>query len=263
MSETDPNRLDGLKALVTGGASGIGHATARLLAARGADVAVLDLDPAGARAPLLGVKADVSDDASVREGVAAAVDRLGRPRHPGQQRGRRRRRHGRGQRRRAVAPRPGRQRPRHGPHLPCRAAAPAAVRARRDRQHLLDRRDRRAAAARALQRQQGGGAVPDPRHGRRPRTGRGTRQLREPGHGRHPLGRPPPGRRRRPGGRTRRPQCPSAHGPPGQCRGSGRRHRLPGEPRRGLRHRTGASRSTGGMQGLRLRPAEPADRAAR
>ncbi|WP_093800976.1 SDR family NAD(P)-dependent oxidoreductase [Streptomyces sp. Wb2n-11] len=77
MSETDPNRLDGLKALVTGGASGIGHATARLLAARGADVAVLDLEPAGARAPLLGVMADVSDDASVREGVAAAVDRLG------------------------------------------------------------------------------------------------------------------------------------------------------------------------------------------
>ncbi|MGW0559637.1 SDR family NAD(P)-dependent oxidoreductase [Streptomyces sp. NPDC003016] len=77
MSETDPNRLDGLKALVTGGASGIGHATARLLAARGADVAVLDLDPSGAQAPLLGIKADVSDDASVREGVAAAVDRLG------------------------------------------------------------------------------------------------------------------------------------------------------------------------------------------
>ncbi|MBT2492768.1 SDR family oxidoreductase [Streptomyces sp. ISL-96] len=73
----DPNRLDGLRALVTGGASGIGLATARLLAARGADVAVLDLDPSGARAPLLGIKADVSDDASVREGVAAVVDRLG------------------------------------------------------------------------------------------------------------------------------------------------------------------------------------------
>ncbi|WP_051338159.1 SDR family NAD(P)-dependent oxidoreductase [Streptomyces flavidovirens] len=75
--DTDPNRLDGLKALVTGGASGIGLATARLLAARGADVAVLDLDPSGARAPLHRIKADVSDDTSVREGVGAAVERLG------------------------------------------------------------------------------------------------------------------------------------------------------------------------------------------
>ncbi|MEN8655069.1 SDR family oxidoreductase [Streptomyces sp. 21So2-11] len=73
----DPNRLDGLRALVTGGASGIGLATAQLLAARGAEVAVLDLDPSGAGAPLLGIKADVSDDASVREAVATAVARLG------------------------------------------------------------------------------------------------------------------------------------------------------------------------------------------
>ncbi len=44
----------GLAALVTGGASGIGLATARLLAARGARVAVLDRDEglkAHARAP--------------------------------------------------------------------------------------------------------------------------------------------------------------------------------------------------------------------
>lgn len=43
--------LDGLTALVTGGASGIGLATARLLGERGADVAVLDLDPGGLRPP--------------------------------------------------------------------------------------------------------------------------------------------------------------------------------------------------------------------
>ena len=36
--------ITGAAALVTGGASGLGEATARLLAARGARVAVLDLD---------------------------------------------------------------------------------------------------------------------------------------------------------------------------------------------------------------------------
>ncbi|MFJ2741136.1 SDR family NAD(P)-dependent oxidoreductase [Streptomyces sp. NPDC087440] len=75
MSST--GELEGLKALVTGGASGIGLATARLLAARGAQVAVLDLDPSGAASPLLGFQADVSDDTSVRSGVAAALEALG------------------------------------------------------------------------------------------------------------------------------------------------------------------------------------------
>ncbi|MCB8901271.1 MULTISPECIES: SDR family NAD(P)-dependent oxidoreductase [unclassified Streptomyces] len=69
--------LTGLKALVTGGASGIGLATARALAARGAAVAVLDLDPEGIREPLLGLKADVSDDASVRAAVEETAMRLG------------------------------------------------------------------------------------------------------------------------------------------------------------------------------------------
>ena len=71
------SELAGLKALVTGGASGIGLATAKLLAERGAQVAVLDLDPSGALAPLLGFTADVSDDESVRAGVAGAVEALG------------------------------------------------------------------------------------------------------------------------------------------------------------------------------------------
>ncbi|MFD7708707.1 SDR family NAD(P)-dependent oxidoreductase [Streptomyces sp. NPDC059785] len=67
----------GLKALVTGGASGIGRATADLLAARGARVAVLDLAPDGVPEPLLAYRADVSDDASVRAAVTAAVAGLG------------------------------------------------------------------------------------------------------------------------------------------------------------------------------------------
>ncbi|WP_328752214.1 SDR family oxidoreductase [Streptomyces sp. NBC_00285] len=69
--------FEGLKALVTGGASGIGRATAELLAARGAQVAVLDLDPSSVEKPLLAYRADVTDDASVREAVAAAVADLG------------------------------------------------------------------------------------------------------------------------------------------------------------------------------------------
>ncbi|MFC4498009.1 MULTISPECIES: SDR family NAD(P)-dependent oxidoreductase [Streptomyces] len=69
--------LEGLRAIVTGGASGIGLATARLLAERGAAVAVLDLDPSGVPAPLLALKADVCDDASVRAAVDDAADRLG------------------------------------------------------------------------------------------------------------------------------------------------------------------------------------------
>ncbi|MFE0629177.1 SDR family NAD(P)-dependent oxidoreductase [Streptomyces sp. NPDC058864] len=69
--------LEGLGALVTGGASGIGLATARLLAARGARVAVLDLAPDGLPAQLTGFKADVSDDASTRDAVDAAAEALG------------------------------------------------------------------------------------------------------------------------------------------------------------------------------------------
>ncbi|MEU6735775.1 SDR family oxidoreductase [Streptomyces physcomitrii] len=66
--------LSGVRALVTGGGSGIGEATARALAARGARVAVLDLDPGAAP---LGFTADVADDASVRTAVADAAAALG------------------------------------------------------------------------------------------------------------------------------------------------------------------------------------------
>ncbi|MEU0943620.1 SDR family oxidoreductase [Streptomyces canus] len=71
------NDFEGLRALVTGGASGIGRATAELLAARGARVAVLDLDPSSVDKPLLAYRADIRDDASVRAAVSAAAADLG------------------------------------------------------------------------------------------------------------------------------------------------------------------------------------------
>jgi 3-hydroxybutyrate dehydrogenase len=49
-SGTDPGELGGRRAVVTGGASGIGAAAARALAARGADVVVADVDGPAASA---------------------------------------------------------------------------------------------------------------------------------------------------------------------------------------------------------------------
>jgi NAD(P)-dependent dehydrogenase (short-subunit alcohol dehydrogenase family) len=67
----------GTAAVVTGGASGIGLATARLLAERGARVAVLDLAAEEAALEAQKLRCDVSDDASVRSAVTAAAQLLG------------------------------------------------------------------------------------------------------------------------------------------------------------------------------------------
>jgi NAD(P)-dependent dehydrogenase (short-subunit alcohol dehydrogenase family) len=69
--------FDGLAAIVTGGASGIGLAAAQLLSRRGARVACLDLAVDGLPEPLLGYVADVTDDRAVRAAVDAAVRTMG------------------------------------------------------------------------------------------------------------------------------------------------------------------------------------------
>ena len=69
--------LDGLVALVTGGASGLGAAIAARLQADGARVAVLDLNADAAAEGQLAVVCDVSDDASVRAAVTRVVEELG------------------------------------------------------------------------------------------------------------------------------------------------------------------------------------------
>ncbi|MFE4796746.1 SDR family NAD(P)-dependent oxidoreductase [Streptomyces sp. NPDC056708] len=74
---TGTSDFEGMNALVTGGASGIGAAVATVLLARGARVAVLDRETAGAPDGTLALKADVTDDAAVREAVDLAAGELG------------------------------------------------------------------------------------------------------------------------------------------------------------------------------------------
>jgi NAD(P)-dependent dehydrogenase (short-subunit alcohol dehydrogenase family) len=68
---------DGLVALVTGGASGIGAATVRALSDRGAKVAVLDLEPGDPDVAALSIPCDVSDSRSVTAAVASVAEGFG------------------------------------------------------------------------------------------------------------------------------------------------------------------------------------------
>ncbi|MDQ6664948.1 MAG: SDR family oxidoreductase [Acidobacteriota bacterium] len=71
-----PFRLDGRKAIVTGGASGIGEATCRALAEAGASVIIVDIDQARAQklaGELSGASVlvfDITNEAQVQQGLA-------------------------------------------------------------------------------------------------------------------------------------------------------------------------------------------------
>ncbi|GIJ44386.1 short-chain dehydrogenase [Virgisporangium aliadipatigenens] len=70
--------FDGLVAVVTGGASGIGAATTTILREKGATVASLDLNPDDDKTADLAVACDVRDRGTVETAIATVVDRLGR-----------------------------------------------------------------------------------------------------------------------------------------------------------------------------------------
>ncbi len=84
----EPHELAGQVAFVTGGATGIGLATARALATRGATVAIFNRDQERAREAVEGLRgaggaaqafaADVADVASVERAFTAALAQLGR-----------------------------------------------------------------------------------------------------------------------------------------------------------------------------------------
>lgn len=76
-------KLDTTAAIVTGGASGLGEATARHFASQGAQVTILDRD--AERGPKVAVEigghfaeTDVTDEASVAAAIALAMEKMGR-----------------------------------------------------------------------------------------------------------------------------------------------------------------------------------------
>jgi NAD(P)-dependent dehydrogenase (short-subunit alcohol dehydrogenase family) len=77
-------RFEGKVAYITGGASGLGAATAQRLADEGATIVVADVNEAGAKElaaslpEALALRVDTSDPGSVEKSIAAAVERYGK-----------------------------------------------------------------------------------------------------------------------------------------------------------------------------------------
>lgn len=79
---TPQQELDGMVAVVTGAAGGVGGAVVRLLIARGARVVAEDVDPAvdalaESSSAVVAVRGDVSDEDTARRALAAGVEHFG------------------------------------------------------------------------------------------------------------------------------------------------------------------------------------------
>ena len=175
------NEFAGMAALVTGGASGIGAATASLLVERGARVAVLDREatpPSGdARARRRRHGRRLGARGRRAGGGGARGHRRPRRTSPGSGQRRRCR-----QRRRRVAARVRRQRRRDRPGHARGPALLEAVISRGDRERQQRARRRGSSQPGALQREQGGGARALARDGGRSRPGGDPGERRRPRH---------------------------------------------------------------------------------
>lgn len=184
------NDFDGLTAIVTGGASGIGAATAAVLHERGANVAILDRTVATADTRYFSVPCDITDAVGVEQAVAAVAAKFGgidilinnagigaagditanddaewhRVLNVNVV--------GIARVSRAALP------------------PPATVQARGNREHLLGRRDSWPAKPCALLGKQGSRRRSHARDGRRPRARKHSRERGDAWHRRHPMGRP-------------------------------------------------------------------------
>lgn len=81
---SDAIRLDGKVAIITGGAGGIGSATARLMADRGAKIVIADIatqraeDLAASLPEAIAIHLDLEDETSIEKLIAATIERFGR-----------------------------------------------------------------------------------------------------------------------------------------------------------------------------------------